>query len=284
MRKIADLMTRGPLVIDVQNSLHEASERMRQFSFRHLPVIEGSRLVGLLTRESLDLYTARRPGIEPERVLVEDAMVRDPFTVAPDADVAHVAAAMAERRLDAAVVVGEGRVLGVFTTTDALRTLVEIERSGAGAAHGWPRKILCPIDFSEGSRAAVTRALDLARASGAEVTLLHVYELPAPSGAEAVVTGAGALDRLQRDQEHAMRAWEGELRAPGGPVLHTDLALGASAETIVDRARRGGFDLIVLGTHGRTGFKRLVLGSVTEDVTRRAPCPVLVVRRGDEES
>ena len=144
------------------------------------------------------------------------------------------------------------------------------------------RRILCPVDSSESSRRALDHALALSRWYEAELTILHVSPLmptifglePAPS--EAMLA---PFDRQAVGRELA--AFVGntadvrpapQLRVLAGPTVGTILAFAAEAGT----------DLIVLGTHGRTGFERFMLGSVTEKVVRRAPCPVLTVPRRAE--
>jgi nucleotide-binding universal stress UspA family protein len=270
MRTIADVMTKGPLIIDAQQSPAEARNRMEALHMRHLPVIAGARLVGILNREDV----ARRPDAET----VADVMSHEPYTVAPDASVERVAREMMERRIDAAVVVAQGRIVGIFTAMDALHSLAEREKAAVRAEQRWPTKILCPIDFSDGSRDAVRLALDLARQSGASVTLFHGYALPLSAVGELAAVGADGLQRIDQETEASLRAWRDEALVPDVEV-HTAKGIGSGADTIVRHAADHGFDLVVIGTHGRTGVKRVILGSVAEAVVRKAPCPVLVARR-----
>ncbi|OLC00879.1 MAG: hypothetical protein AUH30_01530 [Candidatus Rokubacteria bacterium 13_1_40CM_68_15] len=141
------------------------------------------------------------------------------------------------------------------------------------------KKILVGTDFSEPSDAARRTAIELARRLGAELEIVHVEEpLPAYAFSE------GALPDLPRLQEE-VRSWAEreveqqakEARAAGVPVT-TAVLLGTPANAIVETARTDGADLIVVGTHGRTGFERILLGSVAERVVRNASCPVLTVR------
>ena len=141
------------------------------------------------------------------------------------------------------------------------------------------KKILVGTDFSEPSDAARRTAIELARRLGAELEIVHVEEpLPAYAFSE------GALPDLPRLQEE-VRSWAEreveqqakEARAAGVPVT-TAVLLGTPANAIVEAARTDGADLIVVGTHGRTGFERILLGSVAERVVRTASCPVLTVR------
>jgi nucleotide-binding universal stress UspA family protein len=138
-------------------------------------------------------------------------------------------------------------------------------------------KILCPTDFSEPSMEAARAAVRLIRASGGELTLLHAYQYPTAM----YMRGAYPTPGLTRDIDAAVDQQLADLRtsldAPGVKVS-IEKALGAPWDEIVRRAKAGGFDLIVLATHGRTGLARALIGSVAEKVVRHAPCDVLVVR------
>jgi universal stress protein A len=275
MRTIGELMTPGPLIIDAQQAPTEARNRMEQLEMRHLPVISGARLVGIVAL--VDLLRS------PDAEVVGDIMAKDPFTVAPELPAAVVAREMHARRVDAAVVVQGGRIVGIFTATDALRALAEKEEEAArGGGGGWPRTILCPIDFSEGSREAVRVAVALARDTGATVTLFHGYALPLAGAGELTAVSATSLEKLDRETEASLREWQQEASRPGGPEVLVAKGLGGTADTIVRHATDHHFDMIVIGTHGRTGVARVLLGSVAEAVVRRSTCPVLVVRRRED--
>jgi nucleotide-binding universal stress UspA family protein len=134
------------------------------------------------------------------------------------------------------------------------------------------RRILHPTDLSETSRAAFRLACALARDSGAELRVLHVY--PPPVG------GAEAVDRHRDDElettlKQKIRDAAPAADAPGVAVDYW-IEEGAPAEVIVEVAKV--CDLVVMGTHGRTGLARVLLGSVAERVVREAPCPVATVR------
>jgi nucleotide-binding universal stress UspA family protein len=142
--------------------------------------------------------------------------------------------------------------------------------------------ILAATDFSPGSAEALTFAFDLARTLGARVTLFHAWQLPSyvfPDGS-AYVMPPEELARLaaQIDAQLAAAARDAEKRT-GGAVA-TRSATGRPADEIVRAARDGDYDLIVMGTHGRTGLKHLFLGSVAENVVRHADRPVITVRQG----
>lgn len=146
------------------------------------------------------------------------------------------------------------------------------------------QKILVPVDFSPYSSFALRSAADLARRFSGSVTILHVQDA-LPSALP------GDLQPITKEQEHQLRAAiDKELAAlrvraetAGASGVQTLVAEGHPADVIVRCAERGGFDLIVLGTHGRRGFQRMLLGSVAERVVRQAPCPVLTVRAPEEE-
>jgi nucleotide-binding universal stress UspA family protein len=133
--------------------------------------------------------------------------------------------------------------------------------------------ILHPTDFSEHSRAALQLAAALARDHGARLLLLHVAELPAATYGEAllVLDRAAYADELQGKLERVVVA------APPGCVERR-VVVGDAVSEIVSVAQETPCDLIVMGTHGRTGLRRALLGSVAEQVMRKAPCPVLTVK------
>jgi nucleotide-binding universal stress UspA family protein len=137
----------------------------------------------------------------------------------------------------------------------------------APLARRW-RKVLCAVDFSECSRDALAIAADIARRLDAPLTIVHVRD-------DSAARGPGTDDRELERELSRFKLYASEY--VDGPV-QTKLLVGPPASEIVGFARYGGFDLVVTGTHGRSGVKRLVLGSVAERVLRNAPCPVLVTR------
>jgi len=137
-------------------------------------------------------------------------------------------------------------------------------------------RILVPVDFSSCSEAALAYAAGLARKVGARVDVLHAWEAPAipadlPLPVEEFQTGA------RREAERLLDDLVARHRAADEPV-RAHLAAGSAVPTILGQLAIGEHDLIVIGTHGRRGLVRAVLGSVAEEVLRRAPCPVLCVR------
>jgi nucleotide-binding universal stress UspA family protein len=141
------------------------------------------------------------------------------------------------------------------------------------------RHILVPVDFSPGSQAALDLAAQVGRALAAKVTIFHVYT--PPNALSAIVPGVAIEEDVRDETDALVRRLESiaaDLRVGGDLAVETAVIAGPPKQTIVDHAHVGAFDLIVMGTHGRTGLSRLVLGSVAEHVLRHASCPVTTVR------
>lgn len=143
-------------------------------------------------------------------------------------------------------------------------------------------KILCPIDFSEPSRVALDHASALARETGGILTVLHVIE-PVVYPVEYGMAPVPTIDLETTATENARERLDALLRdvVGDGVAATAKVVLGRADDTICDVAESEGFDLIVLATHGLTGIKHLLLGSVAERVVRTARCPVLTVKGGD---
>ena len=141
------------------------------------------------------------------------------------------------------------------------------------------RHILAPTDFSEYSKQAVVAALELARRFGAKLTILHVVELP-PYPVEGYVppaVNATFLDDLERQATQDLAQLVPEAEANNVEVVRL-VAVGSPYRTIIDTAEAAQVDLIVMATAGRSGFSRLIMGSIAERVVRTATCPVLTIR------
>ncbi len=139
-----------------------------------------------------------------------------------------------------------------------------------------PRVILCPTDFSENSAVALRIARDLARQNGATLIVLHVAE---SLGAE----GLGFIDAETRLQpESHVEELRRDLCRVAPPEAGLDMRYllreGDPAAVIDQVVREKDCDLVVLGTHGRTGLDHLLMGSIAEEIIRRCPCPALVVK------
>jgi universal stress protein A len=141
-------------------------------------------------------------------------------------------------------------------------------------------KILVPTDFSDCAAGAQATAVDLARRLGGEIVLLHVL-VEAPLFGEGLLSGSrvqSVYDAQRKWAEAALDARTADLQGHGIKASWRAPA-GVPFEEIVNIAAEERADMIVIGTHGRTGLNRVLLGSVAERVIRLAPCPVLTVRQ-----
>jgi len=135
------------------------------------------------------------------------------------------------------------------------------------------KKILFPTDFSTLSDSALQYATTLARDMGAKLVIVHIEEPPAAYGAGEMYYGIPDPDTAALTKMlDAVRPTDATV-----PFEHR-LVTGEPATEIVELAKEEGVDLIVMGTHGRTGLGRLLMGSVAESVVRRAPCPVFTFK------
>jgi universal stress protein A len=140
-------------------------------------------------------------------------------------------------------------------------------------------KILCPIDFSAGSNEALVAAAELARNSTAPLVILHVSETSAWQAIMGFQLVPEVIQQATNSEAKELARWEAHAKELGVKQVSTRLLAGAPWDQIVTAARDdGAIDLIVMGTHGRTGLQHVLLGSVAEKTVRHAPCPVLVVR------
>ncbi len=136
--------------------------------------------------------------------------------------------------------------------------------------------VVCPTDLSDASLEAVPLATRMARLHGADLHLLHVHLLHSISPTEEDVPFPGEAEAREELESSA-----GEIQ--WNQLVHEVRRGINAAPTILEYAEENGADMIVMGSHGRRGFRRLLLGSVTEEVVRLAPCPVLVVRNRPEK-
>jgi nucleotide-binding universal stress UspA family protein len=144
------------------------------------------------------------------------------------------------------------------------------------------RQILCPVDFSDHSRRALDHAIAIARWYEAKVTALYVFS-PAPVaafGPGPVVFEPIVLTAMDRDQLLADTKAFAEAEGAPGITIAVAVREGNTAGEILEQAASMNADLLVIGTHGRSGVERLVLGSVAEKVLRKASCPVMTVPKG----
>lgn len=140
------------------------------------------------------------------------------------------------------------------------------------------QKILCSVDFSPGSSEALRLAVEMCGADS-ELVIVHVWQpLFYTYGAESMLTG-DITRQIQADAERGLAESKREAEHLGARRVTTLFQTGAPWREIVDVLEQDRtFELAVIGSHGRTGLARVLLGSVAEKVVRHAPCPVLVAR------
>ncbi|MGB0130548.1 universal stress protein [Chlorobium sp.] len=138
------------------------------------------------------------------------------------------------------------------------------------------QKIICPVDFSGLSRKALQYANEFARLSNGKIFLVGVVEN------DPTINYSHGLEAERAEEEKKLEALIEEEQI-AGIVADYVIYEGFPEECILDYAKRQDADIIIMGSHGRRGLKRMILGSVAEHVVRRAPCPVLVVKENEHE-
>jgi nucleotide-binding universal stress UspA family protein len=145
--------------------------------------------------------------------------------------------------------------------------------AGSGDQQMNAHKILYPTDFSTAGQVALEMATSLARDRGAKLVIAHVEEPPVAYGGGELYYGIAEpnVDDLRRMLAEVL---------PTDPAVGYEhrLMVGSPATAIVHLAEKEGVDMIVMPTHGRTGLSRLLMGSVAEEVVRKAKCPVLTIK------
>jgi len=145
-------------------------------------------------------------------------------------------------------------------------------------------QILLPTDGSAGSQKALTYAVTLAQHFGANVLALHVTH--GGWEQESFETGPDVVQKVHQEQvatEQRIRQAVSDAATQAGIPYEIQCLTGSPAEVILRLAKEKAVDLIVMGTHGRSGLRHALLGSVAEKTVQRAPCPVLVVRQAEHE-
>jgi acetoin utilization protein AcuB len=152
---VDDFMTRSVHTIGTQSPLIDAHRIMNDHAIRHLPVLEGGRLVGVVSMRDLHLIETLK-GVDPKEVAVEEAMAQEAYTVPPGTPLLEVARTMAMHKYGSAVVATDGRVEGIFTTIDALKALETLLSSPLAEAAPAPRRKSTPRQL--GKKAAPRKA------------------------------------------------------------------------------------------------------------------------------
>ena len=142
------------------------------------------------------------------------------------------------------------------------------------------KKILCPVDYSVSSSEAMKYAAHIAGEEGAKVYLLHVIDVrsyghESPLDIEMPKPSPENLERVKKELVEDL------FQEKGGKGVDVEgmVVMGKPVEEILKVAKEQEMDLIVMGTHGRTGIPHVIVGSVAENIVRKAPCPVLTVRQ-----
>jgi nucleotide-binding universal stress UspA family protein len=144
-------------------------------------------------------------------------------------------------------------------------------------------KITCATDFSQGAGVALQVAARLARQYGAQLEIVHAWALPPSVSMDGFALAPSVIDEIIADANRGLADAAATVRALGIEEVSTKLLDGASWEAITAELERDeAVDLVVVGTQGRTGLPRMLLGSVAERIVRHAPCSVLVVRPATE--
>ncbi len=122
---IQKYMTTSPETIGADQTLAKAEKTMLALKIRHLPVLDGGRLVGILSDRDIKLVASFKD-VDPEKVQVSEAFSEDPYTVSPNATLSEVCAEMASKKFGSALVVDNGKLVGIFTWVDALTALNQL--------------------------------------------------------------------------------------------------------------------------------------------------------------
>ncbi len=144
------------------------------------------------------------------------------------------------------------------------------------------RRILVPVDFSDNARKAVTYATAFAKQFGASLTFLHVVQVNYAYGEFGAIDFTALEREMRTGAQKELDSLLEEARA-AGLTAEALIQEGSPAKVIADVARDLVADLLVISTHGYTGLKHVLMGSIAEHVVRYAPCPVLVVRLQEKE-
>jgi nucleotide-binding universal stress UspA family protein len=221
-------------------------------------------------------------GMTPPRL---EALSMTQRQVEADAPVERILAYAEDQDIDLLVMSTHGRrglsraLLGSVTEAVVRRAPcpVFVVRSGEPTPQQHAiRRILVPVDFSDASKEAVLHAREIAQTYGAEIELLHVVE-------EVIYPSAYGIGDAYFPTQNVLQKVEATLgdmarEEIGYEHVSISAVVGYAPLSIIDYAEKNEIDLIVIATHGRAGFDRLLMGSVAERVLRRAPVPVLVVK------
>lgn len=144
------------------------------------------------------------------------------------------------------------------------------------------RRIMVPIDYSENSKTALEYGAEFALGFGASLDIVHVWDRPTYLTDAVMVSRPGEAHKpigelIRENAQHDMNEFLAGLSLPSGVPVSSRLISGEPASALITELKKGEHDLVILSTHGRTGFAHLLLGSIAEKLVRMSPVPVLTV-------
>jgi len=144
------------------------------------------------------------------------------------------------------------------------------------------RRIMIPIDYSENSKVALTYGAEFALGFGASLDIVHVWDRPTYLTDAVMVQRPGQAHQpigelIRENAQHDMNEFLSQVTLPSGLQTSSRLITGEPASALLGELKKGEHDLVILSTHGRTGFAHLLLGSIAEKLVRMSPVPVLTV-------
>jgi len=144
------------------------------------------------------------------------------------------------------------------------------------------RRIMIPVDYSENSKVALTYAAEFAATFGASLDIVHVWDRPTYLTDAVMVQRQGEAHKpigelIRENAQNDMTEFLSQIVLPSGLPTSSRLISGEPAAALLAELKKGEHDLVILSTHGRTGFAHLLLGSIAEKLVRMSPVPVLTV-------
>jgi acetoin utilization protein AcuB len=286
---VREWMTSVLVTVRPDAPVAEAQHLMRYRRIRHLPVVDGDRLAGIITDRDIRT-TLPSPATSLavgeiryllDRLLVERVMTRSVITIAPDAAIGNAVNLLLAHRIGALPVMDAGRLVGIITETDLLRAFATICAAEGPVPAAGGQTILVPLDGSPGSESVLATVGELARARGARLHLLRVAPVArAVEGDDRIV--AYADQETSRVELETLAYLKGLARMLPGIGVDCAVRFGEAAEEIVREAQAAHVDLIAMATHRRRGLERALRGSVAETVERASAIPVVLVPYGPE--
>ncbi|MEM6531934.1 MAG: universal stress protein [Myxococcota bacterium] len=147
-----------------------------------------------------------------------------------------------------------------------------------------PKKLLVPVELNEAAAPVLSYAYFIAESFGAAVDLVHVWEPPRYVGYDVMISAGDhtqkLIEAIEAEAKAGLHALLKETPAPTGLQVNTVLRSGFAANVIIETCEEGDYDMIVMGTHGRSGLQHLLVGSVAERTARFADVPVVIVPTG----